>query len=201
MTTALIVLLGTAGPAAIAAGTVLDHLTTDPGPTRTPPALDTCTACPRPIPRGTNRCSHHLTLTTPTTETQTMPTKHQTTNPGLSIRTDEAWTRGILRADTIRYNTILDLADAYREDPNGVTAALAALADALINNVTPEERDALVEDIDDTTTGDATTDLTLHHAMRLRDELDTVINRLGRFNPKATQPSPHPNLTEHQRAA
>lgn len=151
---------------------------------------------------GCGKDAHsNLTPCQPTTETQTMPTKPQTTNPDLSIRTDEAWTRGILRADIIRHNTILDLADAYREDPDSVTTALAALADALTGNPTPEERDALIEAVDATTTGDATTDLTLHHAKRLRDELNTVVNRLGRFNPQATQTDPHPNTAEHQHAA
>ncbi|MFP8959997.1 hypothetical protein ACLIYP_05405 [Streptomyces nanhaiensis] len=57
MTVLIAILAGAAGPAAIAAGIVAEHLRPPTGPARTAPALDTCACCPRPVPRGTTYCS------------------------------------------------------------------------------------------------------------------------------------------------
>ncbi|GAA2457235.1 hypothetical protein [Streptomyces macrosporus] len=56
MTALLLALLGTAGPTALAAGLLAEHLAPPTGPARTAPALDTCACCPRPVPRGTTYC-------------------------------------------------------------------------------------------------------------------------------------------------
>lgn len=53
---ALLVLLGAAGPTAIAAGLIAERLAPPTGPARTRPALDTCTGCDRPVPTGTTWC-------------------------------------------------------------------------------------------------------------------------------------------------
>ena len=56
MTTALIVLLSAAGPTALAAGLLAEHIAPPAGPARTAPALDTCLGCDRPVPRGDAWC-------------------------------------------------------------------------------------------------------------------------------------------------
>lgn len=58
VTTALIVLLGTAGPSLLAAGLIAEHIAPPAGPCRTAPALDTCAApgCTRPVPAGEVWC-------------------------------------------------------------------------------------------------------------------------------------------------
>ncbi|MCI0386204.1 hypothetical protein [Streptomyces sp. CNQ085] len=58
MSALIAILASAAGPAAIAAGIVAEHLRPPSGPARTRPALDTCAApgCLRPVPTGATWC-------------------------------------------------------------------------------------------------------------------------------------------------
>lgn len=107
--------------------------------------------------------------------------------PGLSVRVDATWLAGILRADQIRHDTLVSLVahwgnEEARED---VIAQLDALAEAVCSP-REGELDHLVTAVEDAAAmDDAETRIDLHTALRLRAELDTVIGKLGRFNPAA----------------
>ncbi|HEX5567418.1 MAG TPA: hypothetical protein VFY14_10930 [Streptomyces sp.] len=106
------------------------------------------------------------------------------TNPQLSFSLRSDWLRGRLRADTIRHTTILGLAQAWADDEQAVMDTLDNRAQA--STPSPEERDALVQAVEDTTDlGPAHVEIDLATALRMRDELDAMIAKLSRFNPKA----------------
>jgi hypothetical protein len=107
--------------------------------------------------------------------------------PGLSFRVDATWLAGILRADQIRHDTLVSLVahwgnDEARED---ILRQLDALADA-VGSPREGELDSLVDAVEDAAAmDDAETRIDLHTALRLRNELNAVIRKLGRFNPAA----------------
>lgn len=108
--------------------------------------------------------------------------------PGLSIRLDATWLSGILRADQVRYDTIVSLATAWGTDEGreDVALQLDALAEAM-QSPREGELDQLVEAVEGAAAmDDAEVPLTLRNALRLRAELDVAIAVLARFNPAAT---------------
>ncbi|MFE3578768.1 hypothetical protein [Streptomyces vinaceus] len=107
--------------------------------------------------------------------------------PGLSIRLDATWLSGILRADQIRRDTLLSLATAWGSDEGreDLTLQLDALAEAM-----QSPRDGELDDLLDAIEGaaamdDAEVPLDMARLLRLRAELDAVIEVVGRFNSTA----------------
>lgn len=107
--------------------------------------------------------------------------------PGLSLRLDAAWLAAIFRADQIRHDTLVSLvahwaSDDARED---IVRQLDALAEAVCSP-REGELDHLVGAVEDAAAmDDAEIRIDLHTALRLRNELDAVIGKLGRFNKAA----------------
>ncbi|MFD3802595.1 hypothetical protein ACFWTC_02975 [Streptomyces sp. NPDC058619] len=105
--------------------------------------------------------------------------------PQLSVRLDATWMHGILRADKIRHDTLVSLATAWADDEGRdlIVAALDALA-AAMQSPREGELDSLVEAVEDAAgMDDAEIRIDLHDALRLRNDLDAVIEKLARFNP------------------
>lgn len=124
--------------------------------------------------------------------------------PGLSVRVDATWLAGIIRVDQIRHDTLVSLvarwgSDDARED---ILRQLDALAEAVCSP-REGELDSLVGAVEDAAAmDDAETVIDLHTALRIRTELDAVIEKLGRFN-KATVARPVllAKLPEQRRAS
>ncbi|MEU6758022.1 hypothetical protein [Streptomyces sp. NPDC046685] len=105
--------------------------------------------------------------------------------PQLSVRLRVDWLSAVLRADQIRHDTLVSLVahwgnDEARED---ILNQLGALAEA-VTSPREGELDHLVQAVEDAAAmDDAEVEIDLHAALRLRAELDAVIEKLGRFNP------------------
>ncbi|MFF4576877.1 hypothetical protein ACFY15_00470 [Streptomyces sp. NPDC001373] len=114
-------------------------------------------------------------------------TTNPSREPGLSIRLDTMWLSGILRADQIRRDTLVSLVATWAEDEarENVVLQLDALAKA-VTSPKEGELDHLIEAVEDAAAmDDAEVRIDLTAALRLRAELDAVIETLGRFNPAA----------------
>lgn len=109
------------------------------------------------------------------------------TNPQLSITLRTDWLAGYLRADRIRYDTLVQLAAALADDTarNDVLTALDELASIVDNpNADPAAVDTAVDTIEDTAGMDtAQIPLDRTTVRRLGGELTTVMETLCRFNP------------------
>lgn len=107
--------------------------------------------------------------------------------PQLSLRLDATWLHGILRADQIRHDTLVSLVATWG-DPDArddILAQLDALAEA-VQSLREGELDALLEAVEGAAgMDDAEIRVDLHTLLRLRAELDDVIEKRGRFNPAA----------------
>ncbi|MEW1638597.1 hypothetical protein AB0469_31635 [Streptomyces sp. NPDC093801] len=107
--------------------------------------------------------------------------------PGLSIRPDTMWLAGILRADQIRRDTLVSLVATWGDDEarEDILLQLDALAEA-VASPREGELDHLIGAVEDAAAmDDAEVRIDLAAALRLRAELDAVIETLGRFNPAA----------------
>lgn len=116
--------------------------------------------------------------------------------PGLSVRLDATWAAGILRADQIRRDTLVELVAHWGSDEAraDIIAQLDALAEA-VTSPREGELDALVQHVEDAAAmDDAETELDLHTALRLRAELDSAIEKLSRFNPARADDRPARHL-------
>ncbi|MFE2323624.1 hypothetical protein ACFXD5_06820 [Streptomyces sp. NPDC059385] len=114
-----------------------------------------------------------------------MPDITPSREPGLSVRVDATWLSGILRADEIRRDTLVSLVQHWGDDDAraDIICQLDALAEA---DTSPREGelDHLVEAVESAAAmDDAEVRIDLTAALRLRAELDAVIETLGRFNP------------------
>ncbi|WP_405611198.1 hypothetical protein [Streptomyces sp. NBC_01508] len=108
------------------------------------------------------------------------------TRPPLSVRLRSDWLRAIFRVDLIRQHTLIGLVQHWAEPQarDEVVDQLDALAEA-VRFPREGELDALTEAVEDAAAMDtAEVEIGLADALRLRDELDTVIERLSRFNPQ-----------------
>ncbi|MFF4369679.1 hypothetical protein [Streptomyces sp. NPDC001594] len=113
--------------------------------------------------------------------------------PGLSIRLDTMWLAGILRVDQIRRDTLVSLVATWGDDEarEDILRQLDALAEA-VTSPREGELDHLIEAVEDAAAmDDAEVRIDLAAALRLRAELDAVIETLGRFNPAAVARLPH----------
>lgn len=107
--------------------------------------------------------------------------------PGLSFRLDATWLSGILRADQIRRDTLLSLATAWGSDEGreDITLQLDALAEAM-QSPRDGELDSLLDAVEGAAAmDDAEVPLDMARLLRLRAELDAVIEVAGRFNSAA----------------
>lgn len=108
------------------------------------------------------------------------------TRPPLSVRLRSDWLSAILRADLIRHHTLVSLVATWAEGDarEDTITQLDALAEA-VHSPREGELDALTEAVEDAAAMDtAEVEIGLADALRLRDELDTVIASLSRFNPQ-----------------
>lgn len=111
------------------------------------------------------------------------------TTPGLSIRPDTMQLAGILRADQIRHDTLIQLVQHWGSDEarSDTIAQLDALADA-VQSPRDGELDALIENVETAAAmDDAEISIDLHTALRLSTELNTAILKLTSFNPARQQ--------------
>lgn len=111
--------------------------------------------------------------------------------PGLSFGLTSDWLRALLRVDQIRHDTLISLVTGWADDDarDDVIAALDDLAEAM-QSPREGELDALTEAVESAASMDyPQTEFGLADALRLRAELDAVIERLARFNPAAVLPS------------
>ncbi|WP_159073667.1 hypothetical protein [Streptomyces sp. RTd22] len=107
--------------------------------------------------------------------------------PGLSASLTSDWLKGLLRVDQIRHDTLVSLVTGWADDDarDDVIAALDDLAEAM-RSPREGELDALVEAVESAAAMDyPQQEFGLADALRLRAELDAVIERLARFNPAA----------------
>ncbi|MEU5608398.1 hypothetical protein AB0H03_06520 [Streptomyces sparsogenes] len=107
--------------------------------------------------------------------------------PGFSFSLTEDWLKGLHRNDQIRLDTLVGLVSGWGDDAtrDDVIAALDALAEAL-QSPREGELDMLTDEIESAAAMDwPQTEFGLADAVRLRDELDAVIEQLARFNPAA----------------
>ncbi|MEV6180137.1 hypothetical protein [Streptomyces sp. NPDC052015] len=114
------------------------------------------------------------------------------TNPPLSFELRSDWLAGFLRADQIRTDTLVQLVAKW-SDPDArdeILDALDALA-AVVHGVAREgELDAAVEAVEDAASMDtARVEVDAFTARRLSGELDTVTQKLCRFNPDGNVPT------------
>lgn len=115
----------------------------------------------------------------------TVPELNPSKKPGLSFTTSSDWLHGQHRNQQIRHDTLLGLVGTWTEPRvrDDVIARLDDLAEAL-QSPREGELDALVEAVEGAAVMDwPQMEFGLADALRLRDELDTVIERLARFNP------------------
>lgn len=109
----------------------------------------------------------------------------QSSEPQMSIRLRADWLAGILRVDRVRHDTLVSLAVAWASDEarEDISLQLDALAEAM-QSPREGELDHLVQAVEDAAAmDDAEIVIDLHTALRLRAELDAVIESLSRFNP------------------
>lgn len=114
-------------------------------------------------------------------------TTNPSQEPGLSLRPDATWMHGILRADQIRHDTLVSLAVAWGTDEGreDLILQLDALAEAM-HAPREGELDHLVAAVEGAAGMDyAEIPVDLHTLLRLRSELDDVIEKRGRFNKAA----------------
>lgn len=111
------------------------------------------------------------------------------TNPPLSVRLRQDWLAAILRADGVRFDTLVSLGTAWGDDQGReeLIAHLDSLAEAM-RSPREGELDHLVEAIEGAAgMDDAEVEIDLYAARRLHAELGAVLDRLGRFNPAGTR--------------
>lgn len=109
--------------------------------------------------------------------------------PQLSVRLRVDWLAAILRVDHIRRDTLVSLVATWGDDDarDDIVTQLDALAEA-VQSPREGELDALVQQVEDAAAmDDAEVEIDLHAALRLRDELDAALSKLGRFNPARTR--------------
>ncbi|MFF5589683.1 hypothetical protein [Streptomyces hygroscopicus] len=110
--------------------------------------------------------------------------------PGFSFSLTADWLRGLHRVDQIRHDTLVSLVTGWADDDtrDDVIAALDDLAKAM-QSPREGELDALVEAVEGAASMDyPQQEFGLADALRLRAELDAVIERLARFNPSVVVP-------------
>ncbi|MEV5140315.1 hypothetical protein AB0K71_06100 [Streptomyces syringium] len=110
--------------------------------------------------------------------------------PGLSFSLAADGLHIVLRADQIRHDTITGLVAEWQETgtPDDVTSAIEDLAEACRHDreADPAEVDARVEDVEAAACmGAARLVISLADAVRLRAELDAVIEGRNRFGAPA----------------
>jgi hypothetical protein len=110
---------------------------------------------------------------------------NHSTKPQLSFRVGADGLHGILRADRVRRDTLVSLVadwDDNKARKDGTTQ-LDALAEA-IQSPREGELDGLIERVEETAAmQDAEVEVDMRDLLRLRDELDAVIEATaGRFN-------------------
>lgn len=112
--------------------------------------------------------------------------------PGLSFDVAVNELHGVLRADAIRSETLVQLVQHWHSDDKArdeVIAALDGLADVVASPRREGELDAALEDIEEAAAMDtAYIEVDVRDARRLLDELTEVVRRIGRFNPKRLLP-------------
>lgn len=115
---------------------------------------------------------------------------NESTNPQLSVSLRSDHLAAYLRDDRNRRDTLMQLVAHWAEPKarDEVLDALDALAEVVQGVAREGELDAAVEEVEGAASMDtAHTELRLTDALRLRDELNAVIAKLGRFNPAATR--------------
>ncbi|MDV5145877.1 hypothetical protein R1T08_17095 [Streptomyces sp. SBC-4] len=111
---------------------------------------------------------------------------NDSTNPDLSFSSRADWLAGWLRADRIRLDTLVQLVASW-SDPdarNDIISALDALAEVVARPHAAEGAlDAAVESVEDAAGMDtAQVPIDKTHTLRLLSELNTVAERLTRFD-------------------
>lgn len=111
--------------------------------------------------------------------------------PGFSFSLTSDWLKGLHRNDQIRHDTLISLVTGWADNDarDDVIAALDDLAEAM-RSPREGELDQLVEAVEGAASMDyPQQEFGLSDALRLRSELDAVIERLARFNPAAVLPA------------
>lgn len=110
-------------------------------------------------------------------------------DPALSVRPDTMQLSGILRADKIRHDTLVQLVQHWGVEQARleIIDQLDALAEAVCSPREQDgELDALIQNVENAAAMDeAETLIDLYAALRLRNELTAAIVDLARFNPAA----------------
>ncbi|MEU6168041.1 hypothetical protein [Streptomyces tanashiensis] len=111
---------------------------------------------------------------------------NESTNPDLSFSSRADWLAGFLRADRIRLDTLVQLVASW-SDPDArddIIASLDALAEVVAQPRSVEGAlDAGVEAVEDAARMDtAQVPIDKTHALRLLGELNTLAERLTRFD-------------------
>ncbi|MCX5229725.1 hypothetical protein [Streptomyces sp. NBC_00233] len=111
----------------------------------------------------------------------------ESTNPDLSFSSRADWLAGWLRADRIRFDTLVSLVASW-SDPDArddIIANLDELAEVVASPRAAEGAlDAAVEAVEDAAGMDtAQVPIDKTHAVRLHAELSTVVEHLTRFGP------------------
>ncbi|MEE1814262.1 hypothetical protein PUR59_04400 [Streptomyces sp. SP18ES09] len=110
---------------------------------------------------------------------------NESTNPDLSIYSRPDWLAGFLRADRIRLDTLVQLVASW-SDPDArddIIEALDYLAVVVSSTQDEGTLDAAVEIVEDAAGMDtAQVPIDKTHVLRLLGELNTVAERLTRFD-------------------
>ena len=111
--------------------------------------------------------------------------------PGLSFNIGVNELHGVLRADVIRNDTLVQLVQHWG-DPKArdeILDALDELAEVVTGVAREGELDAALQQVEDAASMDtAQVEVNIRDARRLLDELTEVVRRVGRFNPKRLLP-------------
>lgn len=112
---------------------------------------------------------------------------NHSTNPPLSVTLGANHLHGVLRADQVRTDTLMQLVAKWADDDvrDDVIAALDELA-AVVRGVAREgELNAALEQVEDTASMDtAHIEIDMFDTRRLLGELKAVERRTSRFNPE-----------------
>lgn len=129
---------------------------------------------------------HRLTLESGArlvSEEDARPEAPRSQVPDLSARVGVTHLRGVLRVDAIQRRTLLEMAAAWNEQgaEDDIVSSMTVLADTVAGDPSEGEEGAAVEALAEAAMlQGAEVELTLSEAVRLRSELDAVIEKLSR---------------------
>lgn len=111
------------------------------------------------------------------------PEAPQSQVPGLSFRVGVTWGRGVLRVDAIQRQALLEMGKAWNTTAaaDDIVESLSRLGDVVASDSLEGEEDEAAEGVAEAAMlQEAEVEITLDEALRLRSELDAVIEKLSR---------------------